>query len=52
MEKLLPAFKDSLFMNFSEPGVDWLEDTLDSLINNEAVESIPILKILIGFCKT
>lgn len=52
MEKLLPAFKDSLFMNFSEPGVDWLEDTLDSLINNEAVESIPILKTLIGFCKT
>lgn len=52
MNKLLPAFKDSLFMNFSEPGVDWLEDTLDSLINNEAVESIPILKTLIGFCKT
>ena len=52
MNKLLPAFKDSLFMNFSEPSVDWLEDTLDSLINNEAVENIPILKILIGFCKT
>ena len=52
MNKLLPAFKDSLFMNFSEPSVDWLEDTLDSLINNEAVENIPILKILMGLCKT
>ena len=52
MNKLLPALKDSLFMNFSEPCVDWLEDTLDSLINNEAVENIPILKILMGLCKT
>lgn len=52
MEKLLPAFKDSLFMNFSEPGVDLLEYTLDSLINNEAVENIPILKTLMGLSKT
>lgn len=52
MEKLLPAFKDSLFMNFSEPSVDWLEDTLDSLINNEAVENIPILKTVMGLSKT
>ena len=52
MNKLLPALKDSLFMNFSEPCVDWLEDTLDSLINNEALEGIPILKAVLGLCKT
>lgn len=52
MNKLLPALKDSLFMNFSEPCVDWLEDTLDSLINNEALEGIPILKTVLGLCKT
>lgn len=52
MDKLLSAFENSLFMNFSEPGFDLLEDTLDSLINNEAVESIPIVKTVMGLCKT
>lgn len=52
MDKLLPAFKDSLFPDVIDTSIDFLENSLDSLIENEALKNIPIFKIVLGLCQT
>lgn len=53
MDKLIPAFRDSLFTSaLADPSLDILEIGIDSFIDNPLAESIPIAKIIVGFCKT
>lgn len=53
MDKLIPAFKDSLFTSaLADPSLDILEIGIDSVIDNPLAQSIPIAKIIVGLCKT
>lgn len=53
MDKLIPAFKDSLFTSaLADSSLDILEIGIDSVIDNTLAQSIPIAKIIVGLCKT
>lgn len=53
MDEIVPSFKESILVDdISNLGIDFMEIGLDSLIDNEVVKEIPIVKSLFAVGKT
>lgn len=52
MNKLLPAFEASLFLDYSDILVDFIDDSFESLLENKALQKIPICRTLLVSFKT
>ena len=53
MDKLLPAFEETIFnSSLADLSTELIEIGIDSLVDNPLVDSIPVVKLLIGIAKT
>ena len=55
MDELVDSFRKSILKSVSEIGIDFAEigidSMMDSIIDNDILESIPVVQTLIGVCK-
>lgn len=51
MSQLVPQFKDSLFQNIEDIGEDYVEIGIDSIMTNEILKEIPIVKTIFSGSK-
>ncbi len=49
---LIPAFRESIFENFSDTLLDLAEISIDTLIDDNIISAIPIVKTILGVRKT
>ena len=51
MSNLVPAFRDSVFSPLGDPASEILEVGIDTVFENDALKSIPIVNTVVGLCK-